>query len=335
MRTGPRISRRRWIATSAGAAALFAMGRAAAEDPKVRLGTLQFGTVQWIADVIRRRRLDAANGITLKTSPLANTDAGRVALMAGADDVIVSDWMFAAAQRAAGTRLCFAPFSSALGGIMVRADAPIQGFGDLNGRRLGVAGGPVDKSWLVVQAASRAAGGPDLASATHVVYGAPPLLDAKLQQGELDAVLTFWNFAAKLEAAGYREAISVGDCAHVLGLPPQLDLVGFVFHQDWAEAQRRSIDGFLAAVAAAEHLLATTPAEWERIRPLMDAPDDALFAALQRRLLTGIAEPSAAREQTTAEHVFAILLRTGGTRATAGLSALPEGLFWRGANASG
>ena len=301
---------------------------AAAESALVRLGILQFGTVQWIAEVIRQHHLDALEGVTMETRVLANTDAGRIALMAGDDDVVVSDWLFVAAQRAAGTPLSFAPISSALGGIMVPADSPIHGLADLKGRKLGVAGGPVDKSWLIVQAASRATTGIDLASAAHVLYGAPPLLDAKLQQGEFDAVLTFWNFAAKLEAAGYREVISVADCARALGLPPRLNLIGFVFHQDWAEAHRHAIDGFLAAATTAEHLLATSPDEWTYVRPLMNAPNDALFSSLRRRFAAGIAHPSTTEEQQTAERIFAILLKTGGTRATAGLRVLPEGIFW-------
>jgi len=330
-----RFGRRTCLSIPLVAALCVASRRAAAQAPSLRLGILQFGTVQWIADVIHRHHLDTAHGLTMTTSKLANTDAGRVALMAGADDVIVSDWMFAAAQRAAGTKLCFAPFSNALGGIMVRPDAPIHAFADLKGRALGVAGGPVDKSWLVVQAAARQTAGIDLATAARIVYGAPPLLDAKLQQGELDAVLTFWNFAARLEAAGCREAISVADCAKKLGLPPQLSLVGFVFRQNWAEKNRPTIDGFLDAVDQAEHLLATSEAEWQQIRPLMDAPDNALFASLRRRFIAGIAELSAASQQATAERVFAILYKTGGTRATAGLSALPDGIFWRRADAGG
>jgi NitT/TauT family transport system substrate-binding protein len=330
-----RLSRRDCVSVPLAAMLCMATRRVAAQGAVIRLGTLQFGTVQWIADVIRRHHLDAAHGLTMTTTVLANTDAGRVALMAGADDVVVSDWMFVAAQRAAGTKLCFAPFSNTLGGIMVRAGAPIHGLRDLKGRTFGVAGGPVDKSWLIVQAAARKTSGIDLASATGIVYGAPPLLDAKLQQGELDAVLTFWNFAARLEATGCREMISVADCAKGLGLPPQLGFVGFVFRQDWAEKNRAVIDGFLAAVDQAERLLATSEAEWQPIRPLMDASDDALFASLRRRFIAGIAELPAASQQATAERVFAILHSTGGARATAGLNALPDGIFWRRADGGG
>ena len=86
----------------------------------VRLGTLQFGTVQWVADIIRRHGLDTKHGFALRGTMLANTDAGRVSLMAGASDVILSDWPFVAAQRACGTKLSFATFSSSTGGVMTR-----------------------------------------------------------------------------------------------------------------------------------------------------------------------------------------------------------------------
>jgi len=314
----------------AGGTALIATGVPAASRaaPPVRLGTLQFGTVQWVGDIIERHALDATNGFKLATAMLANTDAGRVALMANAADVVVSDWMFVATQRAAGTRLCFAPFSSATGAIMAGKDSPIQSLADLSHRKLGVAGGPVDKSWLVVRAAAKAAAGSDLAQTADVVYGAPPLLNAKLMQGELDAVLTFWNFAARLEAAGRRQVISVEDCAKSLGLPAAMCLVGFVFHEDWADQYPEAINGFLSAAAAASDLLAKSTPEWQQIRPLMDAPDDALFERLKQRFVEGIAHPSAEAQERAATQLFEVLLRTGGSRATDGLAQLPPGMFW-------
>ena len=314
----------------AGTASLGIAGAArAAPDGQVRLGLLQFGTVQWIADVIRRRGLGAAHGFTLDGSPLANTEAGRVALMAGGADVVVSDWLFAANQRAAGTALCFVPLSSANGGVMTRADSPLRDLAGLQGRNLGVAGGPADKSWIVVQAAARRQG-LDLADAARVNYGAPPLLEAKLLQGELDAVLTFWNFAARLEAQGAREVISVADCERQLGLSGNAAMVGYVFREDWARANRGALDGFLAASHEAEEALANSDAEWQAIRPLMNAPDDALFARLKARFLQGIVPPGTLDQQERdAARILAILYETGGKRATGGIETLPPGLFWR------
>jgi NitT/TauT family transport system substrate-binding protein len=321
------IRRRTWLA-AATASLLARPFLASAADPDLRLGVLQFGTVQWVGDIIKRHGLDKANGCALSMVTLANNDAGRVALMAGAADVVVSDWMFVANQRAAGTKLCFAPFSSATGGIMVPPSSPIRSLGDLAHRKLGVAGGSVDKSWLIVRAAAKARPGFDLTEAADVVFGAPPLLNAKAMQGELDAVLTFWNFAARLEAADFRQIISVDDCARGLGLPAPLSLVGYVFHEDWANRNEAAINGFLAAAAAANDLLAGSDQEWQQIRPLMNAPEDALFRRLQQRFVAGITHPSVATQEQAATQVFDVLLHTGGTHATDGLQTLPPGIFW-------
>jgi NitT/TauT family transport system substrate-binding protein len=321
------IRRRTWLA-SVATAILGGLPAWAGSIREVRLGVLQYGTVQWVADIIRRHGLDAAHGFALSAVTLANSDAGRVAMMAGAADVVVSDWMFVASQRSAGTKLCFSPFSSATGGIMVARSSPIRSLADLAHRRLGVAGGSVDKSWLIVRAAAKAAPGFDLTEAADVVYGAPPLLNAKLVQGELDAVLTFWNFAARLEAADYRQVVSVDECARSLGLPGALSLVGFVFHEDWGNRNAGAIDGFLAAATTAIDLLAASDQEWQQIRPLMNAPDDELFRRLRQRFVEGIAHPSAEAQQQAAARLFDVLLHTGGTQATDGLQQLPPGIFW-------
>ncbi len=316
------------------ASVLFAGHRASAGAmPVVRLGVLNFGTVQWVADVIRRHALDRAHGLEMRQLVLANNDAGRIALMSGAADVVVTDWLFAASARARGTPLCFAPFSSATGGIMVNPSAPggvsVGSLKDLAGRRLGVAGGPLDKSWLIVRAAAKARDGIDLAAKAALAYAAPPLLNAKLLRGNLDAVLTFWNFAARLRAQGCREVVSVADCAATLGLPRQLNLVGFAFHEDWARRNRPAIDGFLAAAAEAQALLAGSEAEWHAVRPLMDAPDEALFQGLRTGFIAGIAHPDPAAEERAAAALLSVLLRVGGAKAADGLSSLPAGLFWR------
>jgi NitT/TauT family transport system substrate-binding protein len=302
--------------------------RAAPSPPEVRLGILQFGTVQWVADVIRRHALDRRHGFALDTVTLANTDAGRISLMAGGSDVVASDWPFVAVQRAAGTKLCFAPFSSSSGGIMTGPQSSIRTLADLRGRKLGVVGGPVDKSWLIVQAAGHATQNIDLAAAAEVVYGAPPLLDAKLRQGELDAVLTYWNFAADLESTGFRQAVSVTECAAALGISPRISLVGFVFHEDWANANRTAIDGFLGAVDDAEALLAQSDDEWRAIRPLMNATSDTLFGRLRDRFREGVAHEDAGGQAKAAEKMFAVLHDTGGSRATGGIDMLPPGVFW-------
>jgi len=312
------IGRRGLVAMLAAMAAAPADAR---ENPVVQLGILPFGTVQWIAATIQLHRLDQAHGFALQTTKLANTEAAKVALMGHAVDVAVSDWPFVAAQRSHGGTLTFSPFSSSLGGIMVPAGSPVRSLADLRGMRLGVAGGAADKSWLILRAAALKQG-VDLTKDASLSFGAPPLLSASLQHGGLDALLTFWNFAARLQAGGFREALSVGDCARILGLDAPPVLVGYVFDALWATANPRAIGGFLAASAAACDLLTRDPAAWQPIRPLMDAPDPKLFDILRTRFLAGIGRPDADTLTAQAGRILA---------ATSAGTALPPGVFWRGA----
>ena len=322
----PLLPRRSLLA----AAGVFAprLAHAAAALPPVRLGVLAFGTVQWVASVIRERGLDAAHGFRLETQPLANNDGAKVALLGGAVDIIVSDWLFTGAEQAEGLRLRFAPFSSASGALVVGRRSGIRSFTDLAHRRLGVAGGPFDKSWMIVRAAARKQDGIDLAKVADVVYAAPPLLGPELERGRLDAVLTYWNFAAALELAGFRPLVTVSACATAIGLPPHPPLIGYVFKETWAKQNLASIRGFLAASAAAEDVLARSDAAWRAIRPLMHAPDDRLFVLLRRRFRAGIVHATPAEVEAAAERLFAILHALGGSAATGGLARLPSGVFW-------
>jgi len=66
----------------------------------------------------------------------------------------VVDWLWVARARALGAKLLFYPYSSSVGSIMVKSDSPVRKIDDFKGPVLAVAGGPLDKSWLIVQAAA-------------------------------------------------------------------------------------------------------------------------------------------------------------------------------------
>jgi NitT/TauT family transport system substrate-binding protein len=161
----------------------------AAELGTMKVGVLKFGTVNWELDVIKAHGLDTKEGFTLEVQPFGGNDAADVALMGGAVDAIVEDWLFVSRQRADGLGLTFIPYSSNVGAVMVKPDSGIESLADLRGKRIGVAGGPLDKGWLMLQAYARKTGGMDLAKEVEPVYGAPPLLTEKLKSGELAAVL--------------------------------------------------------------------------------------------------------------------------------------------------
>ena len=162
-----------------------------AADPVIKVGVLKFGTVNWELKAMKHHGLDKANGFELEIVPFAGGDATRIALLGGEVDVIVSDWLWVSRQRSDGKDMTFVPYSSSVGAIMVKGDSDLTEFADLEGKKIGVAGGPLDKSWLLLQGMAQQEHGGNLAKDNEIVFGAPPLLAEKAADGELDAVLNY------------------------------------------------------------------------------------------------------------------------------------------------
>ena len=253
----------------------------------IRVAALKTGTLAWELEVVRNHGLDAQANLAIDATELASTEAGKIALKGGAADVIVSDWLWVARERALGDNLMFYPYSSALGAVMVPENAQIQDVGDLKGKRLGVAGGPLDKSWLLLRALALRSG-TDLKSEASIVYGAPPLLAQKALQGESDATLTFWNFAAGLEAKGMRPAVAMQDVVKSLGAAGEVAIVGYVFDGGWAVRNRSVLDRFLTVMRKAEWILADTPAEWQPLAPRIGVSEPDALEIYRRRFREGI-----------------------------------------------
>ena len=96
--------------------------------------------------------LDAAAHIAIEPVELAAAQAAQVALQAGQVDMIVVDWLWVARQRGAGADWTLVPFSNAVGALIAPANSPVRDVPDLAGRTLGIAGSPLDKSWLILRA---------------------------------------------------------------------------------------------------------------------------------------------------------------------------------------
>lgn len=311
-------------------AAFFWTVSAQAESQTVRLATLKYGTIAWALDSMVRHGDDRAAGIRLRITGLAGGDATKIALQSGDADIATGDWVWVSRQRAAGKGLSFIPFSTAVGSLMVGPDSGIAAIPDLAGRRLGIAGGPLDKSWLFLQAVARQRHGLDLAKAVEPVFGAPPLLSQQLRQGRIDAVLTYWHYAARLRAAGYPSVLEVRDLIAELGGSGTMPVVGFIVDDAWARDHPGAVAGFVEALRRTQARLADDDGEWQELRPLMRPRDEAEFLALRDGFRVGIpGEGSDADMQRTAERIFAVLARLGGERLVGPRPALQPGTFWR------
>jgi NitT/TauT family transport system substrate-binding protein len=305
------INRR--VALLGGTLGLAALdGRLATAAPtKLRIAALRSGSLGWLLETIRAEGLDARADLELDIVDVATNQAGPVALLAGDVEMIVSDWTWALRQRASGEDFKFAPFSSALGAVMVPPGSPARSLADLAGKRLGVAGSAIDKSWLLLRAYTRKTIGKDAAELVVPVFAAAPLLTEEIRNGRLDAVLNFWPFAARLAAQGYQRLIDMTDVLKTLDIAPVPPMVGFVWRERLELAKRSVPAAFLAAVVAGNQVLAQSGAAWERVRHLVKPANEAEFAALKAYYRAGIPGRWSEVETWSAEKLTQLLIELG------------------------
>ncbi|TAI63988.1 ABC transporter substrate-binding protein [Bradyrhizobium sp. Leo170] len=293
----------------------------------IRVAVQKTGTFAWELAVIRAHGLDKKANLTIEATELASPEAGKIALRAGNADVMVSDWLWVSRERMLGAKLAFYPYSSALGAVMVPTSSPIRSLTDLRGRKLAVAGGPIDKSWLLLQASLKQEG-LDLKSAATIVYGAPPLLAAKAVGGEVDAVVNYWNFCAALEAKGFRRLAGIEDILPKLGAKGRIAMVGYVFDEGWANANRDAVERFITMTRAAKEILTKSDDEWEKIAPLTGAADAATLHAYRDRYREGIPHRPIADEEADAQVLYRVLAKIGGRELVGSATELDPGTFY-------
>ncbi|MBN9888233.1 ABC transporter substrate-binding protein [Salipiger abyssi] len=307
--------------------AVVVAGAALAQDlPVIRAATLKIGTVNWELETIAENGLDEKHGFKLEMMPYADNGATRIAVEGGEADMAVADWIWVARQRAEGKDYVVVPYSRAVGGLVVPEGSEAETLADLVGGKIGIAGGPLDKSWLILRAYAQQEYGVDLKAETEQVFGAPPLIFKSGLGGDLAGAINFWHFLAKMKAAGMRELISVETAAAALGLDPDVPLLGYYFKGDFLEAHPDLAQGFYEASREAKAMLAEDPAAWEAIRPMMNAKSAAQFEQLRSDWLAGVP----ARGPVDAEaagKLLALMGELGGAELVGQADAVPDGLF--------
>ena len=311
-----------------GLIAVIVLGAAVAKADRIRVAVQKTGTLAWELDVIKRHGIERKLDLIIDTLELASTEAGKVALKGGSVDLILSDWLWVARERSLGDTLAFYPASTALGAVMTPAQSSIRSVLDLKDKKLAIAGGPLDKSWLLLQAFALRAG-IDLRKQAVIVYGAPPLLSQKALQGETDATLTYWNFCAELENRGFSRALAMENVIRGLGAKGPVAIVGYAFDGNWASRNTSTVERFLAAVHQAKEVLAGSETEWQRLAPKLRLSDASAVAIHRQRYSEGVLRRPLTEEEADARALYLVLADIGGTQLVGAARALPPGTFYR------
>ncbi|MCK5871613.1 MAG: ABC transporter substrate-binding protein [Methylococcales bacterium] len=299
-----------------------------AEKINIRLGVLAFGTVNWELVALKNEALLETAPFTLSIQKLANPQAGKIALQSGSVDMIVSDWVWVSRLRTQGEDFTFYPYSTTAGALMVPNKSPIKNLQDLQGKKLGIAGGELDKNWLLLQALAQQKSF-DINNLITKVYAAPPLLTHQLLNQNVDAIITYWHFAAYLEAQGYRQLLDGKKLLKQLGIQQTVPTLGYVFRQSWAKQHPQVLNSFLTLTAKAKHKLCTLDSAWDKIRPLTNAKDVNTQKTLRSRYCAGQITQWGAEEKQAAEKIYQLLRTLSHNKLTGNSKHLQTGTFWR------
>ncbi|MGA9138049.1 MAG: ABC transporter substrate-binding protein [Methylovirgula sp.] len=308
-------------------ALLLLCGQAQAADV-LRIAAQKNGTFGWELAIIKDHGLDTKAGLNLQITELGSTDAGKIAIMGGSADIVLSDWLWVSRERSLGGKLKFYPYSSTLGAVMVPAKSSIKSLADLKGKKLAVAGGPLDKSWLLLQALALRSS-IDLASQSTILYGAPPLLWQKALQGESDATLNFWNYCVDLELHGFKRLIGIDDVEKDLGATGRVAMIGYVFDETFAQQHRDLLRRFFAVTRQAQDILAHSDADWRKLAKRIGTSDPKALALYRKHYVEGIKVRPVAAEEADARKLYLVLAQIGGATLVGPASELDRGTFYK------
>jgi NitT/TauT family transport system substrate-binding protein len=304
---------------------LIAVNSFASDKTTIRIGVQATGTLAWELSVLQDQSKDLA--FQIETHPVTTSEAGKIALQSGAVDIIVSDWIWVSRMRSDGTDFTFYPYSTTSGALMVPENSPIHAIKDLKGKRLGIAGGELDKNWLLLRALAQKEQ-LDLNVSVEKTFGAPPLINEQLKQNRVDAALNYWHFGIKLEAQGYRQLIDGKGILKGLGIQENVPALGFVFKQSWAESHKTALNGFLQASKKAKQLLCSSESEWKKVIPLTQADDAVTQTKLRQRYCEGDVTQWDVPEQQAAERIYTMLRKVSNNQLTGKSEHLQSGTFW-------
>tara|TARA_B100000989_G_C19469822_1_gene440130 strand:- start:219 stop:1193 length:975 start_codon:yes stop_codon:yes gene_type:complete len=294
----------------------------------IKIGSLQYGSVNWELDLIKELNLDEKYGVDIEIVRLASKNAAAVALQGKSVDLIVTDWFWVSRQRSQKRMFSFIPHSMAAGGLMVSDKSKINDLNDLKGKKIGIAGGSIDKSWLIFRAYYQDLFGKDLRKDSEQIFGAPPLLNKKIEQGSFDAILTYWPYQARLMSKDFKTVVNVTDVIEKLGIEGNIPVIGWVFRDDWAKKNALTLQNFVKASNEAKTLMLNSDEVWNKVKPSMNVKSESTFVNLRDIYRQGIPKESNSFNLESASKLFSMLALIGGEELVGDSKVLSKGTFW-------
>ena len=294
----------------------------------IKIAVLKYGSVNWEYNVIKHHKLDKKNNIKIKKVEITNKDASAVAFLSKSVDIFVTDWIWVSKQRNKGNLVSFLPYSNSAGSLMIKKGEEINSFLDLKNKKIGVAGGSLDKSWLFLRAYAIKKYKKDPLTFFNTSFAAPPLINGLLRNNQLDAGYNYWNYTARLEALGYEEFLTLKDILPYIGIEGELPLIGYVFREGFVQENEVTLKGFIKASNEARKILKTSDNEWLRISEMTGAKNQLMLEKIRDGFRKGIPSDNHQLMRKNIQHAYKILSQIGGEELVGSSSSLASGTYW-------
>ncbi|MCP4296560.1 MAG: ABC transporter substrate-binding protein [Proteobacteria bacterium] len=293
----------------------------------IRVATLKFGTFNWELSTLKRLKLDTKYGFNLKIQGYAGKSGSLIAFKGNEADVMVTDWLWVSNQRAKGMNYLAVPYSKTVGGLVQSKSGSMKSLSDLDGKKIGIVGGPLDKNWLLLQAVYSKETGRNIKDSAEVLFGAPSIISKKLEQGDLDSAFLFWHYVAKLNAKGYPTLVDSEQLIRQLGVSRRLPMLVYTFQEKLAEDNPTLMTNFIKALYETKKVLLNSDEQWKPLRKKMKAKDDKTYQTLIARWREGVPRSWQEDDLQAARKLFLIFKELGGKKLVKG-DVLDTGIFW-------
>src|SRR5262249_60747246 len=131
------------------------------------------------------------------------------------------------------------------------------------------------------------------------------------------------------ESKGHKRAVAMDAVIRGLGARGAVPLVGYTSDGPWAARNGSTAERFLAAARQAKGILASSPAEWQRLAPRMRVTDATALAIYRERYGEGIVRRPLAEEEADARALYRVLAEIGGADLAGPARELAAGTFYR------
>lgn len=296
---------------------------------KIKIGVLEYGTVNWELKTLKDNHLDKKNGYELEFVKLASKNAQIIALQSGSVDIIVNDWIWVNSQRATNKNFAFFPYSKATGTVYANADMKINSLLDLKDKTVGIAGGFNDKTWLILRAYSKKKYNTDLLDIVNPVYAGAPILYKKMLDKSVDAAVNYWHFNAKLKSKGATAVIEMSDLLDELNIKSDVSFVGWTFNEEHANKNKELYKAFIKSTHDAKKLLLTDDNQWKNLIKTMRVKSNDEFEALKEGYRKGVIFEFNDENLEASKKLFELLKNEGGEKLVGKSETLDVNTFWK------